>query len=76
MKNTAVKFLKEKLEEGHLDISSRYWNELLTEAEAIHEQNIKDSFVAGAGNGEMFNNENRCFVSDADKYYQETFKSE
>ena len=48
----------------------------IEQAKLIDEKNLKDSFVAGAGMGEMFNNENRCYVSDAEKYLKETFKSE
>lgn len=50
--------------------------ECYSQAKAIEEKNLKDSFVAGAGIGEMFNNENRCYVTDAEKYLNETFKSE
>jgi hypothetical protein len=34
MKQTSVEFLEEKLQ-GHLDISRRYWNELLAEAKEM-----------------------------------------
>ncbi len=53
-----------------------YQKDVFKKLKEIEEKNLKDAFVAGAGMGEMFNNENRCFVSDADKYYKETFKSE
>ena len=42
----------------------------------MDEKNLKDSFIAGAEMGEMFNNENRCYVTDAEQYLKETFKSE
>ena len=38
------------------------------------EELIKEAFVAGAECGEMFNNENRCFKSDAEQYYNEVIK--
>lgn len=42
MEQSAVDFLKEKLEDGHLDISDRYWNELLTEARKIENNSKKN----------------------------------
>ena len=42
MEQSAVDFLKEKLEDGHLDISDRYWNELLTEARKIEKNSKKN----------------------------------
>ena len=40
MKQTAVEFLEEKLQ-GHLDISRRYWNELLAQAKEMEKYNAK-----------------------------------
>ena len=72
MKQTAVEwFAKQTLSAF---ITDEKFKEILEKAKAMDEKNLKDSFVAGAGVGEMFNNENRCYVSDADKYYQETFE--
>lgn len=69
---TAVEFLYDQI--WKTPISK--WHELLDQAKAIEEKNLKDSFVVGASMGEMFNNENRCYISDAEKYLKETFKSE
>ena len=55
--------------------SSEDFSKYVEQAKAMDEKNLKDSFIAGAEMGEMFNNENRCFVSDAEKYLKETFKS-
>jgi len=78
MKQTAVEwFAKQVLRSRQLGfISNEKFNELLEQAKEMEEKNLKDSFVAGAGVGEMFNNENRCYVSDAEQYLKETFKSE
>ena len=80
MKQTSVEWLQKQLEcfgnKHELQMSWATVDELLEQAKAIEEKNLKDSFVAGAGMGEMFNNENRCYVSDAEKYLKETFKSE
>lgn len=73
MKQTAVEWLASQLGEHII------WEEkiidLVEQAKAMEEKNLKDSFVAGAGMGEMFNNENRCYVTDAEQYLKETFKS-
>lgn len=58
------------------EATHKEYAEAFEQAKAIESKNLKDSFVAGAGMGEMFNNENRCYVSDAEKYLKETFKSE
>ena len=75
MKQTAVEWFAEKIGHNSLMALTEY-NEILEQAKAMEEKNLKDAFVAGAGMGEMFNNENRCYVSDADKYLKITFKSE
>jgi hypothetical protein len=38
---TAVEWLEEKLQ-GHLDISRRYWNELLAQAKEMEKQQIAE----------------------------------
>lgn len=43
-------------------------------AKELDERNIKNSFVAGADIGEMFNNENRSFGVDAEIYFNQNFK--
>ena len=73
MKQTAVEWLEDKIQS---DMTFMEILGLINQAKLIDEKNLKDSFVAGAGMGEMFNNENRCYVSDAEKYLKETFKSE
>lgn len=76
MNQTGVSYLIEKLELKVMAQHMPWVKQTLDDALEMDEKNIKDSFTAGAEIGEMFNNENRCFVSDADKYYNETFKSE
>lgn len=70
MKQTAVEWLIEQITDGTMPA-----REAIQQAKAMEEKNLKDSFVAGAGMGEMFNNENRCYVTDAEQYLKETFKS-
>ncbi len=80
MKQSAVEWLMQQiaLKHGAFQAIAFYEDNFkeFEQAKAMDEKNIKDSFIAGAEIGEMFNNENRCFVSDSDKYYEETFKSE
>ena len=73
MKQTAVEWLKDKIQS---DMTFMEILGLINQAKLIDEKNLKDSFVAGAGMGEMFNNENRCYVTDAEQYLKETFKPE
>lgn len=77
MKQTAVEWLVSNMpnigEYIPLGVTLEFQAKI-EQAKAIDEKNIKDSFVAGAGVGEMFNNENRCYVTDAEQYYNETFK--
>ena len=75
MKQTAVEWFAEKIGHNSLMALTEY-NEILEQAKAMDENNLKDSFLSGAGMGEMLNNENRCYVTDAEKYLKETFKSE
>ena len=49
---------------------------LYYEAKEKHKQEIIESYVEGADTGEMFNNENRVFTTDAKQYYNEKYKSE
>lgn len=73
MKQTAVEWLEDKIQS---DMTFMEILGLINQAKLIDEKNLKDSFVAGAGMGEMFNNENRCYVTDAEQYLKETFKPE
>ena len=45
--------------------SSEDFSKYVEQAEAMEEKNLKDSFVAGAGMEEMFNNENNFTVIGA-----------
>ena len=69
MKQTAVEWLAEQMlhPESH--------NPYIEQALQMEKEQIIKSFVDGADKGEMFNNENRAFTTDAEQYYNETFKS-
>ena len=80
MKQTAVEWLIEKLSYTTSDgtIISHHFiiNKLVEHAKEMEKEQIINSFVDGADKGEMFNNENRAFTTDAEQYYNKTFKSE
>ena len=73
MKQTAVEWLVEILE---LSNPSKQYQAEIEQAKEMEKEQIINSFVDGADKGEMFNNENRAFTTDAEQYYKETFKSE
>ena len=74
MKQTAVKFLIDEI--SCRFIISEELRIAMYKAIEMEKEQIKDAFVDGADKGEMFNNENRAFTTDAEQYYNETFKSE
>lgn len=81
MKKSAVEFMVKEISEILGPLKTEGMTDLLlldayNQAKEMEEKNLKDSFVAGAGMGEMFNNENRCYVTDAEQYLKETFKPE
>jgi len=84
MKKSVVEFLKEKLEDGHLDISNSYWNELLMEAETIEKEQMCSfaEFVATYPDknnnylGEMLHAKSKYDGAERTIDLLETFKSE
>lgn len=63
---------------GYLTFSQMFNKmlEILNQAKAMEKEQIINSFVDGADKGEMFNNENRAFTTDAEQYYNETFNKQ
>ena len=70
-KKTAVEWLYEQMP---LKIQPHY-KIVLEQAKQMEKEQIVNSFVEGADIGEMFNNEKRVFTTDAEQYYNETYKS-
>jgi len=50
-------------------------NEVVQKAIKRFEQQIINSHLDGCETGEMFNNENRAFITDSEQYYNKTFKT-
>jgi hypothetical protein len=42
-------------------------------AKEIEREQIINAYIQGYEKGEMFNNENRAYTTDANQYYTETF---
>ena len=74
MKDTAVKFLIDEI--SCRFIISEELRIAMYKAKEMEKEQIIDAFVDGADKGEMFNNENRAFTTDALEYYNKSFKSE
>jgi len=77
-KTSSVEWLVEKL---FADLDIEITNEtnpalfnLIQQAKEKYREEIEEAYEQGCEIGEMFNNENRCFKTDAQKYYNETFK--
>ncbi len=78
MTKTALEFYRNGLyvlnKKGKLKFEEE--NELFEQAKKMFEAQITNAFVEGADTGEMFNNERRAFITDAEQYYDRNFKSE
>ena len=69
---TAVDQLIEKMS---LEDVCKYSNEL-AEAKEMEKEQIIEAHFNGCEIGEMFNNENRAFITDSEQYYNKTFKQQ
>ena len=72
---TAIEFLIQELHDNGYFHNGVPEN-LVERAKQMEKFHIMEAYFNGCKTGEMFNNENRAFITDADGYYQETFKSE
>lgn len=75
-KQSSVEWLVEQYENQHNQhtFTRKDWLNLIQQAEEMHEKQTKEAYEQGCEMGEMFNNENRCFKTDAQQYYNETYK--
>jgi hypothetical protein len=66
---TAVEWLVEQIikEKGLVDLD-------IQAAKEMEKEQIIEAHFNGCETGEMFNNENRAFITDSKQYYNETFK--
>jgi hypothetical protein len=69
---TAVEWLIEQL-----GIEGIVWlQEDFEQAKEMEKGQIIDAHFNGCEIGEMFNNENRAFITDSEQYYNKTFKQQ
>jgi hypothetical protein len=72
-KQTAVEWFNDEIL-IHLNFDQRlYLKNILKKAKEMERGQIEEAFNQGCEKGEMFNNENRAFTTDAKQYYTETF---
>ena len=71
---TAVEFLVKELQ---LDVFAND-EEMATiiKAKEMEKEQIIEAHFNGCEIGEMFNNENRAFITDSKQYYNKTFKQQ
>ena len=55
-------------------IKNAYSNEI-EQALKEERQQVIDTFIEGSFVGEMFNNENRAYITDAEQYYEQISKN-
>jgi hypothetical protein len=71
MKQTAVDWLVEQYKKvGGISIS------MAEIAKEMEKKQVIEAHFHGCERGEMFNNENRAFITDSEQYYNQTFKQE
>ncbi len=51
-------------------------SDALENAKEIEKGQIIEAHFNGCETGEMFNNENRAFITDSEQYYNKTFKQQ
>jgi len=73
MNQSAVHWIEETIGKNNM---GKFLKDILEQAKEMEKQQIIDAHFNGCETGEMFNNENRAFITDSKQYYNETFKSE
>ena len=76
---TAVEQLEKQILDNWMGILTGKVNigDFFEQAKEMEKEQIINAHFNGCETGEMFNNhENRAFITDAEKYYNETFKQQ
>jgi len=76
MRQTAVEWLVERITKQHDKEFDLFYRAEIEQAKQMEKEQIIEAHFNGCEIGEMFNNENRAFITDSKQYYNETFKSE
>jgi hypothetical protein len=72
---TAVEWLLEQLDVETV-LTRRQLSNVINQAKEMEKEQIIEAHFNGCETGEMFNNENRAFITDSEQYYNETFKQQ
>jgi hypothetical protein len=78
-KETAVEWLEQNMPNisKHIPLGiALEFTAKFQQAKEMEREQIIDTYIQGCEKGEMFNNENRAFATDAEQYYNETFNNE
>jgi hypothetical protein len=73
-KQTAVEWLVANIDWQLLKNTSLHYEMIVNKAKEMEREQIIDAYIQGYEKGEMFNNENRAYTTDAEQYYTETFE--
>jgi hypothetical protein len=72
-KKTAIEWLVANIDWQLIKNTSLHYEMIVKKAKEMEKEQIINAYIQGCEKGEMFNNENRAFSTDADQYYNETF---
>jgi hypothetical protein len=67
---TAVEWLADELTLPEYGDNPQWVIQVIQKAKQMEEDQIIKAYLEGAEMGEMFNNENRAFTTDAKQYYE------
>jgi len=71
---TAVEWLESEILEHYSPFDNKLLYEAIHKAKEMEKNRIIEAHFNGCETGEMFNNENRAFITDSEEYYNRTFK--
>jgi hypothetical protein len=71
---TAVEWLESEILEHYSPFDNKLLYEVIHKAKEMEKNRIIEAHFNGCETGEMFNNENRAFITDSEEYYNRTFK--
>jgi hypothetical protein len=73
---TAVEWLESEMLEHYSPFDNKLLYEAIHKAKEMEKNRIIEAHFNGCETGEMFNNENRAFITDSEEYYNRTFKQQ
>jgi hypothetical protein len=73
---TAIEWLESEMLEHYSPFDNKLLYEAIHKAKEMEKNRIIEAHFNGCETGEMFNNENRAFITDSEQYYNKTFKQQ